>query len=160
MHEPIQSQLEDILQGQLRSEKRTAVEAHLAACKDCAMELREMRMHSGALKALRVADVPEPAAGFYARVLQRVDAQVRPSFWHLLLDPVFGQRLVYATGALFLLMASFLLATTGGQPELAQTPVQMIAQPEVTPVVLRTGFGDDMQQDRERFLATMASFPE
>jgi len=160
MHEPVQSQLEDILQGRLRAGKRAAVEAHLAVCRDCVIELREMRLHSGVIKALRATEVPEPAAGFYARVLQRVEAQGRPSFWNLLLDPIFGQRLVYATGALFLLMASFLLATSGGQPELAQTPVQMMAQPTVTPVVLQTSFGDDMQQDREKFLATMASFSE
>ena len=160
MHEPVQSQLEDILQGRLRAAKRAAVESHLAGCQNCAMELREMRLHSGVMKTLRVNDAPEPPAGFYARVLQRVESQARPSFWNLLLDPVFGQRLVYGTGALFLLMASFLLATTGGQPELAQTPVQMMAQPAAAPVVMQTGFGDDMQRDREYFLATMASFSD
>ncbi|MFN0102587.1 MAG: anti-sigma factor family protein [Bryobacteraceae bacterium] len=160
MHEPIRSQLEDILQGRLRPEKCALVDAHLSACENCAVELREMRLYSGVMKALRMTDVPEPAAGFYARVLQRVEAQGRPSFWNLLLDPVFGQRLVYATGAMFLLMASFLLATTGGQPELARTPVQMMAQPAVTPVAMRAEFGDDMQRNREQFLATMASFSE
>ena len=97
---------------------------------------------------------------FYARVMQRVEAQGRPSFWSLLLDPVFGRRLVYATGAMFLLMASFLLATTGDQPELAQTPVQMMVQPSSTPVAMPAGFGEDIQRDREHFLATMASYSE
>jgi len=160
MHEPVQSQLEDILQGRLRTEYRDAVEAHLAACKDCTVELRDMRLHSGLVKTLRAIDAREPSAGFYARVMQRVEAQGRPSFWNLLLDPVFGQRLVYATGALFLLMASFLLATADGQPELAQTPVQMMAQPEAAPTLIRTAYGEDMQSDRDAFLATMASFSE
>jgi anti-sigma factor RsiW len=160
MHEPVQSQLEDILQGKLSAAKRAEVEAHLAACSACAAELPSFVAYSKVLKALRFAEAPEPSAGFYGRVMMRVEAQARPSFWNLLLDPVFGQRLVYATGALFLLMASFLLATTGGQPELAQTPVHMMAQPEPAAAVITTGFGDDVQRDREQFLATMASFSE
>ena len=161
MHEPVRSQLEDILQGRLRAGQKETVDAHLAKCADCLAELREMRLYSGALRALRATDVPDdPSAGFYARVMQRVEAQGIPSFWNLLLDPVFGRRLVYATGALFLLMASFLLATTGGQPELARTPVEMMAQPRVTPAAAQAGFGEDVRQDREYFLTTMASFSD
>jgi hypothetical protein len=113
------------------------------------------------VRSLRVTEVPDLGAGFYARVMERVEAQGRPSFWNLLLDPVFGQRLVYATGALFLLMASFLLATSGNQPELAQTPVQMMAQPAPgASHPTQAAFGDDVQRDREHFLVTLASFPE
>lgn len=160
MHEPVRSQLEDILHGRLRAGRREAVEAHLAECADCVEELREMRLYSGAVRALKAIDVPEAAPGFYARVLQRVEAQGRPSFWNLLLDPVFGRRLVYATGAMFLLMASFLLATSGGQPELARTPVEVMAQPRDYPAPMQAGFGEDVGRDREYFLATMASFSD
>jgi anti-sigma factor RsiW len=160
MHEPVRSQLENILQGRMDAGQKNAVETHLAECAKCAAELREMRLYSGAMRALRVVDVPEPVAGFYARVLQRVETQARPSFWTLLLDPVFGRRLVYATGAMFLLMASFLLATTGGQPELARTPVEMMAQPPMAPPAMQADFGDDVLRDRERFLTTMASFSD
>ena len=119
-----------------------------------------MRHVSGVVRSLSVKDAPEPPAGFYARVMQRVEAQGRPSFWTLLLDPVFGRRLVYGTGAMFLLMASFLLATSGNQPELAQTPVQMMAQPPAAPMAVHASFGDDVQRDRDHFLVTMASFAE
>ena len=160
MHEPVRSQLEDILQGRLSAGQKENVDAHLAGCANCMAELTAIRLHSGAIRALRTTHAPEPAAGFYARVMHRVEEQGLPSFWNLLLDPVFGRRLVYATGALFLLMASFLLATTGGQPELARTPVEMMAQPRVTPAAAQTGFGEDVRQDREYFLATMASFSD
>jgi hypothetical protein len=160
MHEPVQTHLEALLQGRMRPEHRSMVDQHLAACADCAAEVATMRTYSKVVKTLRVAEVPELSAGFYARVLDRVEAQGRPSFWNLLLDPVFGQRLMYATGAAFLLMASFLLATSGNQPQLAQTPVQMIAEPSNMPQPVPVSFGDDMQRDRERFLATMASFSE
>jgi len=160
MHEPIQNHLEDILQGTLLPEVREVVQAHLAACEDCVTELDEMRLHSGILRTLQAAEAPEQAAGFYARVIGRIEAQARPSFWTLFLDPVFGRRLVYASGAMVLLMASFLLATTGQSPELAQTPVQIIVQPASAPQTTPPDFGQDMQRDREHFLVTMASFSE
>jgi anti-sigma factor RsiW len=160
MHEPLVSQLEEILQGRLTATQRAKVDDHLAACVGCKEELQAMSSFSGIVRSLRAPAVPDLRAGFYARVMQRVEAQGRPSFWNLLLDPVFGRRLVYGTGAMFLLMASFLLATTGDQPELAQTPVQIISQPSVTTVALPNGFGDDVQRDRAQFLATMASFSE
>ena len=160
MHEPLVSQLEEILQGRMTPAQRSNVDAHLAVCAECKEELQAMTSFTEVVRSLRAPAVPELRAGFYARVMQKVDEQGRPSFWNLLLDPVFGRRLVYGTGALFLLMASFLLATSGDQPELAQTPVQMISQPAVTTVSMPGGFGDDVQRDRERFLATMASFSE
>ena len=160
MHEPVRSQLEEILQGRMTPGVREAVRAHLAACRACASEVRELQLYSGIVRSLRVTDPPELPAGFYARVMQRVEAQGRPSFWSLLLDPVFGRRLVYATGAMFLLMASFLLATTGEQPELARTPVQMMVQPASAPAAMPAGFGEDIQRDREHFLVTMASYSE
>ncbi|MFN0105588.1 MAG: hypothetical protein ACKV2U_26310 [Bryobacteraceae bacterium] len=90
------------------------------------------------MKALRVTDMPEEEAGFYARVSKRVEGRGRTSFLNLLLDPVFGRRPVYATGAMFLSIASFPLAATGEQPELARTPARMMAQPPLTPVTMRT----------------------
>jgi anti-sigma factor RsiW len=156
MHEPVRSQLEEILQGRLRAGQNEAVGLHLAQCAACAEELRGMRLSAGLIRTLRVAETPEPAAGFYARVLHRVEMQGKPSFWNLLLDPVFGRRLVYATGSMLLLMASFLLATSGGKPELAQTPVEMIAQPASA----AAGFSEDVRHEREYFLTTMASFSE
>jgi hypothetical protein len=120
-----------------------------------------MSLHADLLRSFRVQNPPEPAAGFYARVLQRVDAQPAPSFWDLLLDPSFGRRLAYATGSMLLLMATFLIATSGEQPQLASTPVEMIARPApATPADPRSPFGDDMGQNREQFLVTMASFSE
>lgn len=160
MHEPLRSQLEEILQGRMAPGQEAAVRAHLSVCPACSQELQTMRQSARIVGALRVTDAPEPSAGFYARVLQRVEAQGRPSFWNLLLDPVFGRRLVYGTGAMVLLMTTFLLATTSQQPELARTPVQIMVRPSVTQTPMPAGFGEDMQRDREHFLVTMASFSE
>lgn len=160
MHEPVRSRLEEILQGRAVSATRDAVQSHLAACAACAAELGELRQSAQILRALRQTEVPESKAGFYARVMRRVEAQGRPSFWYLLLDPVFGRRLVYGMGAAVLLMASFLLATTGEQPVLARTPVQIMVQPTAAAGTSQPEFGDDIQRDREHFLVTLASFAD
>jgi anti-sigma factor RsiW len=156
MHEPVKGQLEDILRGRVSLEHRAAVEAHLTVCSECAAEVRVMRRQAALVRSLQAAEVPEQSAGFYARVLQRVEAQGMPSFWNLLLDPVFGRRLVYATGTAFLLLATFLVASTGEQPQLARTPVEVMAKPAVVPAAV----SEDMQRDREHFLVTLASFSE
>lgn len=163
MHEPIRSQLEEILQGRIEAGQKEAVRAHLAACAACTAEVGRMSLQGELLRSLRGKEALEPGAGFYARVMQKVEAQGRPTFWSLLLDPVLGRRLMYATGTMFLLMASFLLATAGDQPELARTPVEVMARPVVTAVSAGgagTAFGEDVQRDRDHFLATMASFTE
>jgi anti-sigma factor RsiW len=160
MHEPLRTHLEEILQGRGVSAVRDAVQAHLESCTPCATELSELRDSAKILRVLRQSEAPELRAGFYARVMQRVEAQGKPSFWYLLLDPVFGRRLVYGTCAAFLLMASFLLATSSEQPELARTPVQIMVQPSTVAETPRPEFGDDIQRDREHFLVTLASFAE
>ena len=161
MHEPIRDHIETLLHGGRLSEPvRQKVEAHLASCPSCSDELRAMRLHSGVIRSLRVSSAPEPSAGFYARVIQRIEAEGKPSFWSLLLDPVFGLRLVYATASMFLLMGAFLLATAEQAPELASTPVEIMAQPRPAVTPLPASFGEDVRQDREHFLVTMASFSE
>lgn len=161
MHEPLLSRLEEILEGRQDEAGLSAVNEHLTHCESCARELNELRQHSVLLQALRVPDVPEQAPGFYARVVGVVEGQARPSFWNLLLDPVFGRRLVYGSAAMVLLMATFLLASSSEQPELASAPVRiMVESPANVAGQMPTDFGSDIQRDREHFLVTMASFPQ
>lgn len=161
MHEPIRQNLENLIRGgKLSASVRETVESHLADCSACVEELRVMRLHSGLMKVLRPDNAAEPTGGFYARVMQRIEAEGTPSFWNLLLDPVFGLRLVYATASLVLLMGAFLLATTESLPELASTPVEIMAKPQPAAPVTAVAFGEDMSREREHFLVTMASFTE
>jgi anti-sigma factor RsiW len=123
MHDLVRNQLEELLAGQLAGPARQEIEAHLAACAGCRETVQKMRSHSRLVASLRAPASMEPAAGFYARVLQSIEDQGRPSFWHLLLDPVFGRRLMYATAALVLMMGTILFVTAPEHPELALTPV-------------------------------------
>ena len=59
MHEPVQSRLEEILQGRVAPEPMAGVQAHLAVCEACVTELQRMQLYSGLVKTLRAAEAPE-----------------------------------------------------------------------------------------------------
>lgn len=49
-----------------------------------------------------------PRAGFYARVLDRIDSQRSKSIWSIFTEPLFGRRLVVASGLLMLVLGAAL----------------------------------------------------
>src|SRR5271170_4898929 len=95
MHDPVLERLEDYLRGSV-SKIPKEVQAHLDGCGDCASELRLYEMQAEVLRALRSVDEVEPRAGFYARVMDRIETDGRSSIWSALLQPAIGRRMVVA----------------------------------------------------------------
>jgi anti-sigma factor RsiW len=155
MHRSVEDHIEEFLEGRLEGPAREAFVAHVADCRQCHDLATEMRAHSEMMHAFRAPAELEPPPGFYARVMRRVEAEGRPSFWNLLLDPVFGRNLVYASAAMVILMGVFLLATEPVNHELASTPVQAMAAEPAT--VLD---GENPQTGRDSLLVTLATFGE
>lgn len=155
MHRSVEDHIEEFLEGRLEGPARDAFAAHAATCRQCYDLVSAMQVHSELLHTLRTPEELEPQSGFYARVMRRVENEGRPSFWNLLLDPVFGRNLVYASGALVILMSVFLLATEPVTHELASTPVQAMAAESVEPVV-----SEDLQTGRDSLLVNLATFGE
>jgi hypothetical protein len=58
---------------------------------------------------LKAPDETCPAPGFYARVMDRVDAQRSKSIWSVFLQPIFGRRLAVASGVVMLILGAALL---------------------------------------------------
>jgi anti-sigma factor RsiW len=155
MHRSVEDHIEEFLEGRLEGPDREAFTAHVGVCRQCHDLVSQMQAHSELLQAFRAPAELEPSPGFYARVMRRVEAEGRPSFWSLLLDPVFGRNLVYASAALVILMGVFLLATEPVSHELASTPVQAMAAEPVQPVD-----GENIQTGRDSLLVTLATFGE
>jgi len=156
MHQPIEDGLEDFLSGRGTAQS-AQLRAHLEACAECraefapfAAQLAEM---NSLLHTLRPPEACDPAPGFYARVLDRIDAQRTSSFWSVFLEPVFARRLMYASLALFLLLTSAAW----------RTPDNGIVLNDSNPVTLLAGErlpaadGADPSHDREVVLATFVS---
>src|SRR4051812_39915682 len=107
MHEPVRSHIEDYL---ARPEKLPAeARAHLKECGECRAELEAMTFQARAIRALRVDHVPDQRAGFYARVMERIEAQRPVSMWSVFMDSAFGSRLALASAALTVVLGFFLV---------------------------------------------------
>ena len=157
MHEPIRDNLEEYLNG-CREKVPQEFHAHLRACESCASELKLLEMHSGMLRAIRRGEDLEPRAGFYARVMDRIEDQSRSSIWSVFLEPRFGRRLVVASAGLILLLATYLVTTEPGGPDIAPaTALVMTSAPSSDVIAQDT---PEQQQQRDAILVDLASYHE
>jgi len=158
MHEPIKDNLEEYLNG-CREKVPQEFHAHLRACEACASELKLLEMHSGMLRALQHGEELEPRAGFYARVMDRIDDQSHSSIWSVFLEPHFGRRLAVASAALILLLATYLVTTEPGGPDIAPaTAVVMTGTPSSDVTIAQDT--PEQQQQRDAILVDLASYHE
>src|SRR5690349_5966145 len=99
MHQPIRESLEDFLRAGRDRQLPAEFQAHLGECAECAGELQLLQEQSQLLRTLGNAAEVEPRAGFYARVIERIQAQPA-SMWSVFLERKFGFRLALASAAL------------------------------------------------------------
>src|SRR5713226_10383404 len=119
MHRLIRDNLERVLaesncKGQAAghySSEQLPREQHLAECAECSDEVAAMREQAALLRELRAPDEIEPRGGFYARVMERIEAQGAGSIWNLFFESPFGRRIAVASMALAVLLAIFLVSS-------------------------------------------------
>jgi anti-sigma factor RsiW len=122
MHEPIRDYLEEYLGGSA-SAIPADFHAHLETCAECATELRALAMQAEMLRTLCPVDEVDVHAGFYARVVDRIEAQRHASIWSALLEPTFGRRLAVVCAMLIVLLGSYFVASELSEPIVAVAPV-------------------------------------
>ncbi|MCW5978833.1 MAG: zf-HC2 domain-containing protein [Bryobacteraceae bacterium] len=154
MHQPVKDSLEEYLGGMLNAGASQRVKDHLAACGSCRRTVSEMREQAEWLRALRGPDEADPAPGFYARVMDRIESQRMPSIWSAMLEPVFAKRLAYASLALLLLLGTMVVSVD--HPGAALEVVEM--QPLVVEDTQPTPFGVDQDRDRDVVLVNLATY--
>jgi hypothetical protein len=110
MHRLIRDHLEEVLTGDGLKPDHPAGK-HLAACEECRSEVALMREHSHLIRQWQSAAEIDPHPGFYARVMERIEAQGPASIWNLFFDSVFGRRIAIASLALALLLSGYLVGT-------------------------------------------------
>lgn len=106
MHEPVVEGLEEYLAGEARGARLAAIEQHLEGCAACREDMAALRAQQQLLRELRSPAVAGPAPGFYARVMERIEAQRASSIWSIFLQPAFSRRLSYATLALLVVLSA------------------------------------------------------
>src|ERR1700759_2464855 len=99
MHQPIRDNLEEYLKGSTHQVPQE-FHAHLEGCEECANELRLFQGQAEMLRLLQTDGGLDARAGFYARVMDRIEQQGSSSLWSALLQPNFGRRLAMASAVL------------------------------------------------------------
>ncbi|MBV8552465.1 MAG: hypothetical protein JOY54_14275 [Acidobacteriaceae bacterium] len=98
-----------------------------------------MRAQTAMLRSLRSPEEVEPAAGFYARVMQRIEERAKDSIWAVFVYSPFGKRLAYASLTIAVVLGSYVVAQETRDGHLLGE--NMVAQDVHVPVV-----GDQAQQ--------------
>jgi predicted anti-sigma-YlaC factor YlaD len=157
MHQEIRHNLEDYLKGSV-SGLPAGFDAHLGECAECASQLRSLQAQSQLLRELRSPRDIEPRAGFYTRVLERIESQPA-SIWAIFLERKFGLRLAVASAALVALLGTYLVTSEPSGPEFASAPaVVMTDTPPTAEASLRTEENAQQQQQRDEVLVDLASY--
>jgi anti-sigma factor RsiW len=149
MHQPIKDGLEEYLRDPGKGTNSREFDVHLAACSSCAQELRLLEAQTLWLRLLQDSPAAnaEPGPGFYARVLDRIEQETPRSIWSILLQPAFGRRIAVASGALALVLGTYLVSTEPG--EMSAPDQQGVVISQLNP-----------STDRDAVLVNLASYHE
>ena len=160
MHQAIRDNLEEYLKGSARQVPQ-AFHAHLVACEECASELRLLETQANMLRSLRSDADVGPSAGFYARVMERVEEQGRGSIWSVFLQPSFGRRLAIASATLVVLLGTYLVTSEVGDQSIAALPPAAATDSVKADAADAGAVRDSLQQQRrDAVLVDLASFHE
>jgi predicted anti-sigma-YlaC factor YlaD len=161
MHRRVRDKLEDILAGghalaRGHAEERHRHDAHLDECVECRETIAAMRDQQRLLRSLRLPEEAEPRAGFYARVIERIESQGAASIWSLFFDSAAGRGLAMASMVLALSLGVYLVSS-----ERLAAPTDIRA----TPGQLMPGSGDSAgmltgSPDRNAVLFNLVTYRE
>jgi len=155
MHGLIRERLEDYLRSTPGKQVPPEFAEHLRACEQCREELSWMQEQSRMLRVLAPERELDVAPGFYARVVDLIEARQNSSFWNVFLEPAFGRRLVATSLTVACLLGGYLAFTEAKSAAPAANVETIIAVEEHPP-----GLGLDHQRDRETMLVTLATYRE
>ncbi len=157
MHQPIRDNLEEYLKGSTRQVPQE-FHTHLKTCGDCARELQQYQAQAEMLQLLRPDSELDPRAGFYARVMDRIEQEGRSSIWSILLEPNFGRRLAMASAVLVMLLGTYFVTSERSEPDMASTDVVFTGAPSPAGDLSQ----DSLQQQRQRdaVLVNLAAYHE
>jgi predicted anti-sigma-YlaC factor YlaD len=155
MHLQMRDQLERALSG----DADPVVLAHLSECEECSAEFEILLDQAKAVRTLRVTEEVEPCPGFYARVMERIEAQ-GVSIWELFSRSVFGRRIAVASLAFALLLGLFLVtAERSEEPMVAEDQPQEMIFNNMAPSVTSAGMTVGAP-DQDSVLANLVTYQE
>jgi hypothetical protein len=125
MHREIQDHIEDVLGG---GDTLKNAREHLTHCDECQSEVRGMQEQTTLIRELRAPEdfASDLRPGFYARVMERIEAEGPISIWNLFIESAFGRRIAVASLALALLIGVYVVTSERSAEE---TTIALQSQP-------------------------------
>ena len=162
MHREIRDHIENVLAG---SEPE-----HLAGCEECRSEVQGMQEHTALLRELRAPEsfVAEPRAGFYARVMERIEAEGPISIWNLFIESAFGRRIAVASMALAILLGVYLVTSersaqdpmVAGASKSSSSPLVVVGEDGPARVITQMDQSPAGQSSEDAVLADLVTYRE
>jgi len=168
MHREIRDHIEDVLRGGATLQN---AREHLAQCEECRSELQGMQEQTALIRELRAPEdfAADLRPGFYARVMERIEAEGPISIWNLFIESAFGRRIALASLALALLIGVYVVtsersaedATLALQAQQATTEQTMVAG-EDAPAreITRVDQSQTDQSSEDAVLANLVTYRE
>ena len=153
MNKPIVDSLEKYLSGDLHGEELRRCEALLEAHPAERDQVLVFREQNELLRELRAPRELDPAPGFYARVMERIETQTASSIWAVFFEPFFARKLMYASLALFVVLTSAAVTSTQHPAMHEAVPVEFVADSLLPPAP-----GENLEHDRQVVFASLAAF--
>jgi hypothetical protein len=153
MKKPIVNELEQYLAGQLSGEALQSFEDGLDQEPGARRMIEDFQEHSDMLRTLRPDREMNPAPGFYARVLDRIEAQAAQSFWAIFFEPWFARKLAYVSLALLLVLSSATMSTVTSRAMHEAVPFEFVADSLLPPAP-----GEDREYDRQVVFSNLSAF--
>ena len=180
MHREIRNHIEDVLAGSKAVSGPVAgadhTQEHLSQCEECRTEVQGMQEQTALIRELRAPEgfVAETRPGFYARVMERIEAEGPISIWNLFIESAFGRRIAVASLALALLVGVYLVTSerSAEDPMIAaqesqqaisgQMEQQMVVAGEDAParVITQMDQSSTGQSSEDAVLANLVTYQE
>ncbi len=160
MHTIIENELENYL---VAKPLTAAFHAHLGECAACREGLALFSEASRLVRTLRVEPAEaaslELSPGFYARVLNEIESQEKPSIWDIFLQP-FGRKLVFASLAMFLVMSGAIFWPAGPEPEVIAAAPEAFLSTETGPKAMLVDHRVGNEENRGAVLVQLTTLDQ
>jgi len=114
----------------MRDEVEQILEGKSDASPECRETIAAMREQAAWIRGLRAPDDVEPKPGFYARVMERIEAQGPASIWSLFFDSQFALRLAVASMTIALGLGVYMLSVERAAPAQTHDPAILAGAPD------------------------------
>ncbi len=114
----------------MRDELERILEGKAEPSPEYREEIAAMREQAAWIRGLRAPEDSEPRSGFYARVMERIEAQGPASIWSLFFDSQFALRLAVASITVALGLGVYMVSVERTAPSEDRAPLITVATPD------------------------------